>query len=50
MLMLDVPSSQELASGSSKDGKYPIPATAKVEAATGPEWFLGPTLGLAFGH
>jgi hypothetical protein len=50
MMMLELPSGTELPSGNSKDGKFPIPRTAKVEAATGVEIFIGPTLGLAFGH
>lgn len=50
MMMLEFPGGIELPSGNSKDGKYPIPAGAKVEAANGVELFLGPQLGLAFGH
>lgn len=50
MMMLEFPGGTELPSGNSKDGKYPIPSTSKVEAANGFEVFIGPQLGLAFGH
>lgn len=50
LMMLEFPGGTELPSGNSKDGKYPIPSTAKVEAANGVEFFIGPQLGLAFGH
>jgi hypothetical protein len=50
MAILEFPGGIELPSGNSKDGKFPIPAGAKVEAANGVEFFLGPSLGLAFGH
>lgn len=50
LTMLEFPSGTELPSGNSKDGKYPIPSAAKVEAANGVELFIGPQAGLAFGH
>lgn len=50
MMMLEFPGGITLPSGNSKDGKYPIPSAAKVEAANGVEFFLGPQLGLSFGH
>lgn len=50
MMMLDLPSTQTLPSGHSKTATAPIPPAARVQAANGPEIFIGPTLGLVFGH
>lgn len=49
MMMLDLPSTQTLPSGHSKRS-LPIPSVARVQAANGPELFIGPSLGLVFGQ
>jgi hypothetical protein len=49
LMMLDTPSAQTLPSAISKKTD-PIPANAVVKTATGAEFFIGPTLGLSFGH
>ena len=50
LAVLDLPSSQTLPSGGTKSESFPIPATAAVRVATGPELALGPTVGLVLGH